>query len=202
MIKPDFTTDPAHNYLLTETLQTRYVIASHHLRECNHIIEIGGAQTPISNFITFKPKSVLVIDPLVKAYESDQLNGHPCDVRHLPKLVQECTIDTDRNNYGLVMLGFTVEMAKEKEEEVLTHIIKMINKARVTVIEHPPRYRPARKQVQYLLDRAMVNERLVVDLDFRQDKKSIRYNPTMDKKYLFRRFLVLEPKPKIVFGKH
>jgi len=41
----------------------RQVLAAHFVRDCPHIVEIGGHRKPITGFLTHAPLSVLSVDP-------------------------------------------------------------------------------------------------------------------------------------------
>ena len=83
-----------HNFYEHHAFKSRYVIASHHLRKCKHIVEIGGYRTPITGFLTSRHESVTVLDPYVKPAANDTLNGAPCKVHGpqapSPSLLRHC----------------------------------------------------------------------------------------------------------------
>ena len=61
------TWDPARfDHTDNECAHSRYVIAAYQLRECAHIIEIGGVKTTIDQFVTGSFESITVIDPFIK----------------------------------------------------------------------------------------------------------------------------------------
>ena len=173
------------------------MLAAHHLRDCSHIVEIGCFQTPITEFLTTVPKSVTVIDPKVKPFHADQLNGHPCIVKHIPALIQDHKFVLERGTYGLVMLGFALEFPRDgtdTAERTFRRLVRLIDNARVTVLEHPPCYKPSVNQVTHLLARTNAEIVLRLELDFHKDAGAIQFNPRMRKAYLLRRFLILKPK--------
>ena len=62
------TWDPARfDHTDNECAHSRYVIAAHQLRECAHIIEVGGFKATIDQFVTYPFESITVIDPFVIA---------------------------------------------------------------------------------------------------------------------------------------
>lgn len=91
----DYRRDPKHNYLLSEALQSRYVLATHFVSDCRHIVEIGGSQTPITKFVKRTPESITVIDPQIDPFCADIHNGIPCKVNHIPIAIQGYDLKLD-----------------------------------------------------------------------------------------------------------
>ena len=60
------------DFFETECAKSRYAMAAYHLRNCDHIIDIGSALTSIDSFLIHKPSSVTVIDPVI---DSPGTNG-------------------------------------------------------------------------------------------------------------------------------
>src|SRR5579859_7321916 len=78
-------------YLDTEPLRIRYVLAAHFVRDCPHIIEIGGyRQNVITSFLRGAHESVTVfsLDEEFEPLERAELNGVPCRVRHVRDFFQ------------------------------------------------------------------------------------------------------------------
>lgn len=182
----DLKLDKKHNYLLTESLQTRYVIAADFLKNCDHIVEIGCFQTPIYNFLTHTPKSVTVIDPFTQNFSSSTLRGQACEIKHIKGLFQDINLNLKEGSYGLVVLGLDLESSKEAEFEVLTALANLINNARKTVLEFTPHFKTSRNQVEKLSDMISVRETRSFDLDLRHDRNAVFHNPLMNKGYLYR----------------
>eukprot|EP00961_Rhodomonas_salina_P040459 543370-Rhodomonas_salina.2 len=86
-----------HNFYEHDAFKSRYVLAAHHLRSCRNIVEVGGYRTPITKFLTSNHESVTVVDPYIKPYVSDTLNGALCKVQHLPLLFQEYELRGDED---------------------------------------------------------------------------------------------------------
>ena len=86
----------------------RQVLAAHALRDCAHVVEIGGAGLPITGFLTHRPVSVTVIDPKIPAFAAEALNGFPCRVRHLASKLQEVDL-APLAPFGLVLLGLSLK---------------------------------------------------------------------------------------------
>lgn len=85
----------------------RQVLAAHAVRNCEHIVEIGGAGLPLTRFLTHAPLSVTVIDPKIPAFSADRLNGRPCQIRHLAAKLQTVPLDP-RPGSALVLLGLSL----------------------------------------------------------------------------------------------
>lgn len=186
---PDGESYPDMNYLLSEAAQSRYILAAHYVRDCPHVVEIGGFKTPITRYLTTTPSSVLVLDPKMPAYRADTLHGQPCRVRHLAARFQDWEFDYQPGTYGLVILGcsmkyFSTEEARREEE--WGKLVHLIDRARVAVLEFPVDWRRGADDVQRMLSRAHTRTRLQMDLD-------MQGSPGMDTVYCKRRFLVLEP---------
>ena len=39
------------SYMASEVFQLRYLVAANYLRNCKHILEIGGCSTPMTNYL-------------------------------------------------------------------------------------------------------------------------------------------------------
>ncbi|OEJ64379.1 hypothetical protein BEN30_16330 [Magnetovibrio blakemorei] len=193
----DLTRDPKHNYLLTEALQSRYILAARYLRGCRHVFEIGSFQTPITDFLTAPVESCTVVDPLLEPYEADQLNGHPCQVRHIQGWIQDVEYEREHGTYGVVMMGLVLDFPggnAEQAKHTFARIIRLIDNAQVTVLEFCTHYEPSINQVRYLVNNTQTSIDFQVDLDFENDEHARQFNPNMSKGYMHRRLLVLKPK--------
>lgn len=181
---------PDMDYLTTEAAQTRCVIAAHFVRDCPHVVEIGGFKTPVSLYLAGGHESVTVFDPLMSDYEARSLNGRPCRVRHLSISFQDSEIDLERGSYGLVMLGcslkhFSDEPAEhEKQWRKLTGIVE---RAGVAVIEAAVDWHLGKAALDRLGSLPGMQRRVCLDLDLRK-------NRGMDTDHYRRRLLVLSPK--------
>lgn len=186
---PDRSTWPDLNYLLTEAARARYVLAAHYVRECEHVVEIGGFKTPVTGFLTRIPRSVLVVDPKIEAFHADTLRGRPCEVRHVRARFQEHDFRLAPGSTGLVILGCSIKYFSEEpavREAEWSKLAGLMEGARVTVLEYPLGWELGADNVETLTSRVAVRRRLSIDLD-------IGDNPGIDTPYHRRRFLVLEP---------
>src|SRR5262245_59843647 len=87
----------------------RQVLAAHFVRECPHVLEIGGHIRPVTPYLTHHPESVLIVDPKTDPDEAGELNGKPCRVRHVARKFQEVRYDYAPGSYGLVILGYSLK---------------------------------------------------------------------------------------------
>jgi hypothetical protein len=133
----------------------RQVVAAHFVRECPHIVEIGGHIRPITGFLTHRPLSVLSVDPKTPAFEAEELNGHPCQVRHIPRKFQDVSYDYESRSYGLVLLGYSLKPFG-RSEPLGQLLFSLIDNARVVVIEYPPELERASSQVPAIVSHPTV----------------------------------------------
>lgn len=165
----------------------RQVMAAHFLRDCAHVIEIGGHVRPITSYLTHAPLSVLSIDPKTPAFEAEQLNGHPCRVRHIPRKFQEIDYDYAPRSYGLVLLGYSLKPFG-RSEPLGRLFYSLIDNARVVVLDYAPELERASSQVPAILGRP--NVRVHCRFEFVLDDEEIAGSP-----FAKRLFYVLHPAP-------
>jgi len=130
----------------------RQVLAAHFVRDCEHVVEIGGHIRPVTDYLIHAPRSVLSVDPKTPAYEADQLHGRPCHVRHVPKKFQEVAYDYAPRSYGLVLLGYSLKPYGQREP-LGQLLFSLIDNAKVVVIEYPPALERATSQVPEIVSR-------------------------------------------------
>ena len=113
----------------------RQVMAAHFVRDCPHVLEIGGHRRPVTNYLTHAPLSVTSVDPKTAEYEAEELNGRPCRVRHIARKFQDVEYDYAPGSYGLVLLGYSLKPFGRREPlgELL---FSLIDNAKVVVIEY------------------------------------------------------------------
>jgi hypothetical protein len=163
----------------------RQVFAAHFLRECPHVLEIGGHIRPITDYITHRPLSVTSVDPKTKAYEAEILNGAPCRIRHVPRKFQEIRYDHPPGSYGLVMLGYSLKPFGP-QDPLGDLLFSLIDNAKVVVIDYAPALDRGASQVPLIVSRPSVRVRMSADL--RLHDPEIAATPYAD-----RRFYVLDP---------
>jgi len=172
-------------HLAAPVLTARHALAAHFLRECPHIVEIGGYKTPITLFLTHAPETVTSIDPKIEPFSADQLNGRPCRVRHLAQKFQEVDIDLTPLSYGLVILGYSLKPYGDEPPDG-EKLANLMDRARLTVIDYMIDLERPEAQLPGLMNRGTLRERHRIDMQMHDDL--IGGTP-----FANRRFLVLEP---------
>jgi hypothetical protein len=142
--------------MATEAFQSRYLVAAHHLRNCSHVLEVGGCSTPITNYLRGAHESVTVVDPLVEPMLADTLNNRPCVVRHLPVRVEDYPPTGHEN--GFVVLGMP--------QLPLEPVLNVMRCCDVSVLEFPPAFLPSCLMFNAVLESRYfgVAARIVFDL--------------------------------------
>src|SRR5262245_54834047 len=163
----------------------RQVLAAHFVRDCEHIVEIGGHIRPVTGYLTHAPLSVLSVDPKTPAYEAEMLNGKPCRVRHVARKFQEVEYDYRPRSYGLVLLGYSLKPFGSREP-LGQLLFGLIDNARTVVLEYPPALERASSQVPEILSRPSL--KTICSFDITIDDLQIKGTP-----YAHRRFHVLRP---------
>ncbi len=166
--------------------EVRQVLAAHFVRDCPHILEIGGHIRPVTSFLTHHPLSVTSIDPKTPAFEADELNGHPCKVRHVDKKFQQIAYDYQPRSYGLVLLGYSLKPFGQREP-LGQLLFSLIDNARRVVIEYPPALDRAMSQVPEIVARPGLVQ--ICQFELVLDDTAIAGSP-----WAARRFHVLEPR--------
>lgn len=179
-----------YNHLLTPAAEARYVLAAHYLRDCPHLVEIGGFKTPITKFV--EPgahRSITVLDPKMEAFEADELYGAPCRVRHLRAVFQAHRDWPAAGSYGLTILGLSIKHFSDDpkaEAAEWSHLVALIDGAAVSVIEYPVEWDLAAQEVERILAATRTRARLSIDMDMTR-------NPGFEDAHRLRRFMVLDP---------
>ena len=182
-------TYPDMNYLLSEGACARYVLAAHYVRNQRQVVEIGGFKTPITAFLTRVPERVLVVDPLLREYRGEELNGHPCRVEHIATTFQRHTFHLAPGAYGLVLLGasmkhFSPDSALRQVE--CEKLVGLVSNAAVAVLEFALEWELGKDNIAGILDSARFEVIMQADLDLSK-------SPGMDTAHYRRRFIVLKP---------
>lgn len=178
------------DYLITEAAQCRYVIAAHFLRECSHVIEIGGFKTPITQYLTGTHESVTVYDPLMQDRTENHLNGQRCQVRYISESFQDAKLEVGSGTYGLIMLGLSLKHFSddpEQAEQQWSKLISMVTSAKLAVIEAALDWHLGKQALDKISTVPQLHQRVSLDID-------MSANPNMDPDHFRRRLLVLEPR--------
>jgi len=163
----------------------RQVLAAHFVRDCPHIVEIGGHIRPVTGYLTHAPLSVLSVDPKTPPYEAEELHGRTCRVRHVSRKFQEVEYDYEPYSYGLVLLGYSLKPFGSREP-LGQLLFGLIDNARTVILEYPPALERASSQVPSILSRPSLE--VVCNFDIAIDDPEIAGSP-----YAQRRFHVLRP---------
>lgn len=193
----DRTSWPDMNYLLSEAAQARYVLAAHYVRDCPHVVEIGGFKTPITGYLGPGHESVLVLDPKITEYHDDRLGSVPCRVDHVPAPFQTYEFALTPGSYGLVILGMSIKRMEGKGElklAELDRLVELIEGAAVAVIEFAVDWALGRREAEVVLARTSPRIALSLDID-------IAGNPGAETRHHLRRFVVLRADGRTV-GSH
>lgn len=173
------------SHLAGPAAPVRQLLAAYFVRDCPHIVEIGGHLNPVTPFLTHHPELVLVVDPKAAPHAADRLHGQPCRVRHVARKFQELRFELAPHSYGLVMLGYSLKQAGGREA-LGSKLLDLVDHALKVVIEWAPRLERAALQVPHLLNRP--NLRQICGIDFALEDGTIEHSP-----YGQRRLVVLEP---------
>lgn len=165
--------------------EVRQVLAAHFVRDCPHILEIGGHIRPVTGFLTHNPLSVTSIDPKTPPFGADELNGKPCKVRHIDKKFQQIDYDYAPRTYGLVLLGYSLKPFGQREP-LGQLLFSLIDNAKRVVIEYPPALDRAMSQVPDIVTRPGLVQ--ICQFELVLDDTAIAGSP-----WAARRFHVLEP---------
>lgn len=163
----------------------RQVLAAHFVRDCPHVVEIGGHVRPVTDYLTHTPLSVLSVDPKTPPLEAEELNGRPCRVRHVSRKFQEVEYDYEPGSYGLVLLGYSLKPFGSREP-LGQLLFGLIDNARTVVLEYPPALERASSQVPSILSRPSL--KTVCSFEIAIDDAEIGGSS-----YARRRFHVLKP---------
>ena len=163
----------------------RQVLAAHFVRECPHVLEFGGHLRPVTPFLTHHPLSVTSVDPKTEPMEAEELNGHPCRVRHIARKFQEIDYDYEPHSYGLVLLGYSLK-AFGRREPLGELLYSLIDNAAVVVLEHPANFERAAAQVPHIISRPSL--KIHCSFALRLEDPEIAATP-----YAERQFYVLRP---------
>lgn len=165
---------------------SRHVLAAHYVRDCEHVVELGGHKLPLTGFLTHAPKSVVSVDPKTQPFEADELNGLPCRVRHIARKFQEVTFELDPYSYALVLLGCSLK-AYGSDPAANGTLFDLVDKAKKIVIEYGLGNERAVAQIPDIVERGGL--RKVCQIDMRLEDE---HNPPgfwLGE----RRFMVFEP---------
>ena len=125
------------DFLDSESANLRYVIAAHHLRDCDYVIEIGGRK--IGDFLTHNPKITLIIDPLFDQ-QYVKYGKDSSYIAHVPKFYQDYDFShilEREGTKGLVLLGFMLkrELTQEGKNDDLEKLKELFTGMDVVILD-------------------------------------------------------------------
>lgn len=124
------------SYLNTKVFSERLLDTAKFIEHYPLIIEIGGGSNTIDKYIDTKKSNVIVIDPVIKNYETSE-------VQHIRKKFQEWDDTTIKNcKFAVVILGLDLVFDDNAWKKLYT----LIDQSTETVIEFSSTYRTARDQ--------------------------------------------------------
>ncbi len=180
-------------YLDTEALRTRYVLAAHFVRQCRHIIEIGGyRENVITGFLHGCHETVTVfsLDEEFTPLERAELNGSPCRVRHIRDYFQSHAelASLAETDFGLVVLGLEIQGN-------LAPFLQLVRRSRITVLEVAQDHPPGIVALEQILTSIPARTVCRVDLDLSANEPLLRDElaSNMNRPFWRRRLHVLEP---------
>ena len=127
--------------------EIRQVLAAHFVRDCPHILEIGGYIRPVTNYLTHRPISVISVDPKTPPFEADELNGHPCKVRHVDKKFQQVEYAYAPHSYDAAfMLALAIETAGSTDHVKVRDALRRVGSIGGVVIQ-PGEWKKAKEAI-------------------------------------------------------
>lgn len=148
----------------------RQVLAAHAVRGCTDIVEIGGAGLPLTHYLTHAPRSVTVIDPKIPAFSAGRLNGHPCEIRHIPAKLQTVALEPGPG-LALVLLGLSLRPFG-RTSATPPQLLALAEAAQVLVIDYALDLPRAQGQIGDLM--ATRREPPLIDLALTIDDAGLR----------------------------
>src|SRR5579884_2893342 len=154
------------DYLQNPILQLRQRIAAHLLSSTDRILEIGAFKTPITPFLFHTPTEIAIVDPLVEPYESHELNGKLCRVRHLAISLDEFDIASWRAQpFGLLFCGMDLNRQDVEPAVWLNTVCKflwLVSAASPCILEYPVKWEPSAQLFNLIL--SLLQPRLKADI--------------------------------------
>src|SRR5688572_544858 len=163
------------SYMASEVFQSRYHVAANYLRNCKHILEVGGCSTPLTNYLRGTHESVTVVDPLVEPMQAETLNNRPCVVRHLALNVQDY-VPTGQEN-GFAVLGMP--------QLPLEPVLGIMRRCEVSVLEFPPAFLPSCLMFKAILDSRSFDVTARIVFDFSHNDVGTLTDRSMAVRHLF-----------------
>lgn len=158
------TSGPVLPHLAGASAGLRQAMAAHFLKGQRHIIEIGGAGLPVSNFLCHGPESVTVIDPKIEPLERETLAGQPCRLRHIQAKVQAATLPDVPETFALVLLGLSLKPFG-RGDVMAPALRQLVGTAGLIIIDHALALQRASQQLPSLLAATALPVTVTVNYD-------------------------------------
>lgn len=180
-------------YLDTEALRTRYVLAAHFVRECRHVIEIGGYRgNVITSFLRGQHEQVTVfsLDEEFEPLEREELNGAPCRVRHIRDFFQSHVETALKANASLGVVVLGLELHGD-----LPPLLALLKRSQVVVLEASADYPPGVAVMDEILCAVPARTICCIDLDLSANEPLLQeeLKANMNRPFWRRRMHVIEP---------
>ena len=163
------------NYMASEVFQIRYLVAANYLRNCSHILEVGGCSTPITNYLRGAHESVTVVDPLVEPMHAETLNNRACVVRHMPLRLEDYSPTGHEN--GFVVLGMP--------QLPLERVLGIMRRCDVSVLEFPVTFLPSCLMFKAILESREFDVAARIVFDFSHNDVGNLSDSSMTLRHLF-----------------
>ncbi len=174
-------------YLLTPEAGVRQVLAAYYVRDCPHVVEIGGYKVPITKYLLGSHESVTVVDPQVDPFEADVWNGRACRIQHLQKRYQDASLELPKRSYGLILLGLALRhFGSNSVNSEWAQLCALARGAQVVVAEFCVGWEHAEGDFARLKEEGQLRVRLELDM-------TLPEHPRMDPRWAPRRLCVLDP---------
>ena len=163
------------DYMASEVFQIRYLVAANYLRNCSHILEVGGCSTPITNYLRGAHESVTVVDPLVEPMHAETLNNRRCVVQHIPLRLEDYKPTGNEN--GFVVLGMP--------QLPLERVLGIMRRCDVSVLEFPVAFLPSCLMFKAILESREFDVTARIVFDFSQNDVGNLDDSSMTLRHLF-----------------
>lgn len=161
--------------MASEVFQIRYLVAANYLRNCTHILEVGGCSTPITNYLRGSHDSVTVVDPLVEPMQAETLNNRACVVRHIPLRLED--YGPTGNENGFAVLGMP--------QLPLERVLGIMRRCDVSVLEFPIAFLPSCLMFKAVLDSREFDVTARIVFDFSHNDVGNLSDSSMTVRHLF-----------------
>lgn len=153
-------------HLASEAAPVRQVLAAYALADCPHIVEVGGAGLPLTQFLHGQHESITVIDPKIEPYTAETWQGRHCRIRHIARKLLDDDAGLARRGLGVALLGLSLKPFGSRKA-ISPALVGLCAAAERVVIEYSISLERAVEQLPELLQKAGLVEIWGVDLVLR-----------------------------------